>query len=55
MKRLTNREWEAILTALSRCLAGEPETDDEDTDAMETAQAKIRERLRARFDVEATR
>ncbi len=45
--RLTRREWEAISTALSRCLAGEPETEDEDTDAMETAMVKVQQRLPA--------
>lgn len=32
--RLTTREIEASLEALQRCLAGEPETDDEDVEGM---------------------
>lgn len=43
--RLTNREWEAVLTALCRALAGEPETDEEDQEAMDTAYNKIVRRL----------
>lgn len=45
--RLTHREWAAILCALNRALAGEPETDDEDRAAMESARGKILGRLQA--------
>jgi len=51
LPRLTQREWAAIDEALSRCLAGEPESDDEDVDGMELAQVKVRAYLR---DAEAS-
>lgn len=41
MPRLTLRELEAIAEALNRCLAGEPETDEEDVAGMEKAHAKV--------------
>lgn len=43
MQRLTKREWEAVNAALAFTLAGEAE--DEDRDAMASAQQKVWQRL----------